>query len=156
MLFAFRFARMSFQHFVQNRPTVDHLENFDRDTALSIGMSPTTTTAWQKLEKVYFGRTKHVKQQRKVLNRAREGNFSVEQLAMIERRLKPITREGTRWRLRLALLKASKRYKSLERAAKELIPAVKKPRKDSISFSKSVDGKRVLRCLLYTSPSPRD
>ena len=37
---------MSFQHFVQNRPTVDHLENFDRDTALSIGMSPTTATAW--------------------------------------------------------------------------------------------------------------
>jgi len=100
---------MSFQHFVQNRPTVDHLENFDRDTALSIGMSPTTATAWQKLEKVYFGRTKHVKQQRKALNRAREGNFSVEQLAMIERRLKPITCEGTRWRLRLALLKASKR-----------------------------------------------
>ena len=147
MLFAFTFAGMSFQHFVQNRPTVDHLEHFDRDTALSIGMNPTTATAWQQLEKVYFGRTRHVKQQRKALNRAREGEFSVEQLAMIERRLKPITHEGTRWRLRLALLKASKRYKSLERAAKELIPAVKKPRKDSISFSKSVDGKRVLRII---------
>ena len=36
---------MSFQHFVQNPPTVDHLENSDRDTALSIGMSPTTATA---------------------------------------------------------------------------------------------------------------
>ena len=60
---------MSFQHFVQNRPTVNHLENFDRDTALAIGMSPTTATAWQKLEKVYFGRTKHVKQQRKALNK---------------------------------------------------------------------------------------
>lgn len=139
---------MSFQHFVQNHPTVDHLEGFDRDTALSIGMNPTTATAWQQLDAVYFGPTKHVKQQRKALNRAREGGFSVEQLAMIERRLKPITHEGTRWRLRLMLLKASMRYKSLERAAKDLIPVKRKPRKDSISFSKSIDGKRELRIVL--------
>lgn len=138
---------MSFQHFIQHRPTVDHLEGFDRDAALAIGMNPTTATAWQQMEQVYFGRTRHVKQQCKALERARAGGFSVEQLAMIERRLKPITHEGTRWRLRLALLKASMRYKSLERAAKELVPSVKKPPKDSISFSKSIDGKRALRII---------
>lgn len=133
---------MTFSDYLDHSPRVDHLQGFDRQLALASGMSPQNATAWAQLEHIYFGNQRHSKQQGKALRRAREGKFSVEQLAMIERRLKHIEHEGTRWQLRLQLLRHVGRYKSLEKAAQELIPKEKPPRKESMRFSKSEDGMR--------------
>lgn len=140
---------MTFHEYLAHSPRVDHLIGFDRDKALASGMSPKAAAAWEHLEHIYFKNVRHRKQQRKALARARAGNFSVEQLAMIERRLKHIEKPGVRWRLRLLLLKCAGRYRSLEKAAKELVPKPKKPKKEGITFSKSEHGMRT--CCIVAS-----
>lgn len=124
--------------------TVDTLEGFDRDAAIRAGFSPTKVGTWEKLHRAYFGPTKFTKLQRIAVEKARAGGFSLDQLAMIEKRLKNIESPKRRMVMRLTLLEARLTYTALQRLAAQLIPPCKQAPKKQMSFSKSRDGTRTV------------
>ena len=124
--------------------TVDTLDGFDRDAAIEAGFAPTKAHAWEKLHRTYFGPTKFTKLQRIAREKARAGKFSLDQLAMIEERLKNIESPKRRMVVRLSLLDARLTYAALQRLASKLIPKKSQPPKRQMTFSKSRNGTRTV------------
>lgn len=106
-----------------NAHTIDALADFSRDDALAAGFSTAKVNQWQHLHHVYYGPTKANQQRAKALRRASAGRFSLDQLTLIEKALKPITNPATRMRLRLRLLATASTYKALRALIKQLVPA---------------------------------
>ncbi|MCP1387985.1 HNH endonuclease [Corynebacterium sp. TA-R-1] len=122
---------------------IDALVGFDKQRALDAGFDPNRVRAWELLDKVYYGTTTSPQKQRLALEAARAGEFTLDKLALIERRLKPIKSQRTRNKLRLAALKIRGGYKRLQRVLKTLIPTPPKDApKDQVTFSPSRGGKR--------------
>ncbi|MCP1386970.1 HNH endonuclease [Corynebacterium sp. TA-R-1] len=133
----------SFASFIHQQREVDVLRDFDKDLALDAGIAPARVKDWEVLHKVYFGPTTSPQKQRLAYEAACRGKISLDTLAMIERRLKPITSRRTRDKLRLAALAIAGRYKHVADKLKTLIPkAAPKPAEDRITFSPSRSGKR--------------
>ena len=121
---------------------LETLDHFDLDVALAAGVEPGRARAWARLREVYFGVTKFTRKQRDAVRLAR--GRSLDELALIERRIKPVTDAGQRWGLRLALLGVAGGYAAIEKAARELVPAEEAPAVNQAKFGPSRRGKRTL------------
>lgn len=119
--------------------SVETLRHFDLDVAVAAGMAPERARAWAGLQGVYFGATKYTRKQASAVVKAR--GFSVDELALIERRISGVKDAGERWRLRLALLDVRGGYRAIERAARDIVPADDAPKKKQVAFSKPKDGR---------------
>ena len=91
---------------------------------------------------MYFWRTKFTRKQAVAATRARA--FSLDELALIERRIAPVKVASQRWALRLALLEVEGGYRAIEAAARTLVPADETPAVDAAKFGPSRNGKRTL------------
>ena len=123
---------------------VDVLADFDKQTALDAGMDPNRVNAWDGLHTVYFGPTTSPQKQRLARQKAQRKGFSLDQLALIERRIKKIKSNRTRTKLRLSLLDATGNYKALARLAKRLVPGEESPPRKQVTFTRSKAGRRTM------------
>ena len=120
--------------------SIETLRHFNLDTALTAGMAPHRARAWAGMQSVYFGATKFTRKQTLAAHKAR--GFSLDELALIERRLNGINDAGERWRLRLALLGVTGGYRAIEHAARELVPREDNtPTKNQVAFSAPKNGR---------------
>ena len=127
---------------------LDFIAGFSERVATEAGAAPAQIRAWKNLHRVYVAETHSRQKQRLAVDKARRNGFSVDQLAMIERRLKPLKSRRERSRLRLLLLDARSSYRALERLATKLIPPRPAP-SPRATFGRSSDG---LRTLTLTAP----
>ena len=123
--------------------SIETLRHFNLDIALTAGMAPQRARAWAGMHNVYFGATKFTRKQALAAQKAR--GFSLDELALIERRINGINDMGERWRLRLALLDVTGGYRAIEHAARELVPADTTPPANIARFSKPRGGKSTLQ-----------
>lgn len=137
---------MNFKTFLESMSTqaLDVLDGFDYEAAIEAGVDPTRARAWRQLHDIYFGPTKSRQKQRLATEKARRYGFSLDQLAMIERRLRPIKSARTRTKLRLVLLDTKGTYKKLSERAKALLPNNTKHQNDRLTFSPSRNGRRTM------------
>ena len=119
--------------------SIETLRHFNLDTALTAGMAPHRARAWAGMQGVYFGATKFTRKQALAAQKAR--GFSLDELALIERRINGVSDAGERWRLRLALLGVTGGYRAIEHAARELVPAATTPTKKQVAFSAPKNGR---------------
>ena len=66
------------------------LEGFDKQAALDAGLDPNRANAWDKLHATYFGPTTSPQKQRLAREKARRSSLSLDQLALIERKISKI------------------------------------------------------------------
>lgn len=120
--------------------SMETLRHFDLSIALGAGMAPDRARAWDGMQKVYYGPTKFTRKQALAVQKARR--FSLDELALIERRVGGVKDTSERWRLRLALLDVTGGYRAIERAARELVPREDTaPKKKQVAFSAPNDGR---------------
>lgn len=127
---------------------LDTLAGFDRQAALDAGIEPGKVRDWAKLYDVYVAPTTAHRQQARAVDLVRRGTFSLDQLALIERRLDAVgARERTRTRLDVLEELAAARpgsYQSFARMLKRLVPVEQVAPSDGASFSRSRMGKRTV------------
>ena len=119
--------------------SMETLRHFDLSVALAAGMAPERARAWAAMQDVYYGATKFTRKQALAAQKAH--GFSIDELALIERRISGVKDTAERWRLRLELLEVTGGYKAIERAARELIPADTTPKKKQVAFSRPRNGR---------------
>lgn len=136
----------SFENLINAMTTsaLDVLADFNKQAATDAGIAPAQVSSWEKLHKIYYGKTTSPQKQRLAREKAQRKGFSLDQLAMIERRIKDIASARTRTKLRLALLEAQGNYRALERVAKRLVPSTEKPSRKQVTFSRSKGGRRTM------------
>ncbi|WJY96740.1 hypothetical protein [Corynebacterium fournieri] len=115
------------------------LADFDVDAALAAGFAPDKARAFGRLRETYYGKTTFTRKQATALSRAQ--GFSLDELALIERRLACVKSAAERWRLRLELLHVEGGYRAIERAARNLIPNNDTPARRQVAFSGSRNGR---------------
>ena len=118
---------------------LDTLADFDVDAALAAGFAPDKARAFGRLRETYYGKTTFTRKQATALSRAQ--GFSLDELALIERRLASVKSAAERWRLRLELLNVEGGYRAIERAARHLIPKDDTPARRQVAFSGSRNGR---------------
>ena len=123
---------------------IDVLADFDKEAALDAGIDPNRVNAWDGLHEVYFGPTTSTQKQRLAREKAQRKGFSLDQLALIERRIKKIKSNRTRTKLRLLLLDATGNYKALARLARRLVPGKVEPPRKQVTFSRSKRNRRTM------------
>lgn len=123
---------------------LDALAGFDRRAALHAGIKPSRIDEWDKLHHTYYGPTAWTAQQRHAVELAREGEMSLDQLALIEKHLGAVKNPREKWELRHELLGMRGKYETLRREAKALISAEKKPPRKQARFSPSRCGMRTM------------
>lgn len=122
---------------------IDVLAGFNRQDAVAAGLPMSWIREWDKAHQVYFGRTKWTRQQRVAVDKARESGMSLSQLVLIEQRIRHIQDDAERWQLRHSLLDVRGTYDTLNRAAKDIVPAKEKePPKPGMRFTGSAQGFR--------------
>lgn len=127
---------------------LDFLEHFDAQEALNAGFDPATVRKWGTIHAVYLTQTKWSRQQANAVTAARTGQFTSDQLHLIESRIKHITDEGKKWQLRLRLLSVRGRHETLKRKALEIVPKKEQPApKKTVGFGKSRGGMRPLNAM---------
>ena len=120
--------------------SIETLRHFNLDTALAAGMAPHRAREWAGMHNVYFGATRYTRKQALAAHKAR--GFSLDELALIERRINGINDASERWRLRLALLGVTGGYRAIEHAARELVPREDNtPKKNQVVFSAPNNGR---------------
>ena len=135
-------AMNSFDAFIQAMSAVsmETLRHFDLPVALAAGMAPDRARAWDQMQDVYYGKTKFTRKQAHAVQKAR--GFSLDELALIERRISGVKDAGERWRLRLELLDVTGGYRAIERAAREIVPREDNaPKKKQVAFSAPRNGR---------------
>ncbi len=121
---------------------VDTLAGFDRDAALAACVAPSRVREWQAVHGVYYGPTRFTRRQAQAREMA--GGASLDKLVLIERKLRRVTDDGERWRLREELLRFTGRYDALSRHADTLIDTPKPPPQKQLRFSRSKSGMRTM------------
>ncbi|WP_083280012.1 HNH endonuclease signature motif containing protein [Corynebacterium sp. HMSC29G08] len=121
---------------------VDTLAGFDRDAALAVCIAPSRVREWQAVHGVYYGPTRFTRRQAQAREMA--GGASLDKLVLIERKLRRVTDDGERWRLREELLRFTGRYDALSRHADTLIDTPKPPPQKQLRFSRSKSGMRTM------------
>ena len=123
---------------------IDVLADFDKQLALDAGMDPNRVREWEGLHAVYFGKTSSRQKQRIAREKAQRKGFSLDQLVLIERRIKKVASNRTRTKLRLMLLDATGNYKALARLARKIVPGTVKPPRKQVTFTRSKAGCRTM------------
>lgn len=122
---------------------MDVLAGFNRRDALATGLKPSTVDEWQKLHKVYYGKTRFTRQQANAIRIARETNKALDQLMLIEKFVKVVSAEKDKWKLRHALLSVRGDYDTLKRKAKGIVPEDDRPALElTVRFGGSKKGRR--------------
>lgn len=124
------------------------LEGFDYEAAIAAGFSPEKATDWRLVYDAYYGRTHAKQQQAKAVKRALAGDFTLDQLVMVEKALKRVPNAAQRMRLRLRLLGSPHSFKALKALVKKLVPKPAKAPEKGVRFSKSVER---LRSMVVTA-----
>ena len=148
----------SFASFLQamSSAALDTLQGFDAHAALNAGIDPAKVRTWAQLHDVYLRSSSSpssssiMQMHAEAAAKARHGGFSLDQLALIERRLKPLPTSHDRARRRLELLdmlleRGPSSYHSFARAIRECMPIEPKPPRQGVSFSRSRAGVRTMR-----------
>lgn len=144
----------SFASFLQaiSSAALDTLQGFDAHAALNAGIDPAKVRTWAQLHDVYLSPSSSsiMQMHAEAAVKARHGRFSLDQLALIERRLKPLPTSRERARRRLELLdmlleRRPSSYQSFARAVREFMPIEPKPPRQGVSFSRSRAGVRTMR-----------
>ena len=144
----------SFASFLQamSSAALDTLQGFDAHAALNAGIDPAKVRTWAQLHDVYLSPSSSsiMQMHAEAAAKARHGRFSLDQLALIERRLKPLPTPRERARRRLELLdmlleRRPSSYQSFARAIREFMPINPKPPRQGVSFSRSRAGVRTMR-----------
>lgn len=144
----------SFASFLQamSSAALDTLQGFDAHAALNAGIDPAKVRTWAQLHDVYLSPSSSsiMQMHAEAAAKARHGRFSLDQLALIERRLKPLPTSRERARRRLELLdmlleRRPSSYQSFARAIREFMPINPKPPRQGVSFSRSRAGVRTMR-----------
>lgn len=88
----------SFENLINAMTTsaLDVLADFNKQAATDAGIAPAQVSSWEKLHKIYYGKTTSPQKQRLAREKAQRKGFSLDQLAMIERRIKDIASARTR------------------------------------------------------------
>ena len=120
------------------------LEGFDYEAAIAAGFSPEKARDWRLVHDVYYGRTHAKQQQAKAVKRALVGEFTLDQLVMVEKALKKVPDRAQRMRLRLRLLGSPHSFKALKALVKKLVPKPAKTPEKGIRFTKSVERLRTM------------
>lgn len=140
----------SFASFLQamSGSVLDTLAGFDKQAALDAGIEPGKVRDWAKLYDVYVAPTNAHRKQARAVDLVRRGTFSLDQLALIERRLDAVgPRERMRARLNVLEALVAERpgsYQSFARMLKRLVPVERAVPSDGASFSRSRMGKRTV------------
>ena len=126
------------------------VEHFDRQRLLDAGFSPRRIGEWRMVHDVYFGATRWTAKQREALALARGSGFTLDQLVLVEKQLRSLDDDSTRWKLRHTLLQFRGSYEALRRHAKEIAPQPpkKRPRAQVIFFAAQMG----MRTMLVTAP----
>ena len=120
--------------------SMETLRHFDLSVALAAGMAPERARALDQMQNVYYGTTKFTRKQALAVQKAH--GFSLDELALIERRISAIKDPSQRWRLRLELLDVTGGYTAIERAARKFVPREDTtPAKKQVAFSQSRNGR---------------
>ena len=146
----------AFASFLQamSSAALDTLQGFDAHAALDAGIDPAKVRTWAQLHDVYLSPSSSspsiMQMHAEAAAKARHGGFSLDQLALIERRLKPLPTSHDRARRRLELLdmlleRRPSSYHSFARAIRECMPNEPKPPRRGVSFSRSRAGVRTMR-----------
>lgn len=127
---------------------LDTLAGFDKQAALDAGIEPGKVRDWATLHDVYLTPTTAHRQQARAVELVRRAGFSLDQLALIERRLGAVAAlERMRARLEVLEALAAARpgsYQSFARMVKRLVPVEPVVPSDGASFSRSRMGKRTV------------
>lgn len=129
----------TFEMFVASLPSVDVLAGFTKRTAKAAGATPAQVSGWHAVHQAYYGPTRFTRKQADALSLARA--FPLEQLVYVEKRLKQLDDEASRWDLRLQLLRAPGTYRDLKALADEIVPEKEQaPPQETVRISRTRDG----------------
>ena len=122
---------------------IDLLGSFDAQQLVDAGANPTRVADWKGVYEVYYGKTRFSRQQANAVRVARQTAKSLDQLVLIEQRVRALGTEKEKWKIRLALLSVRGNYETLKRRAKDIVPEVDTPAPESsVRFGKPRKGKR--------------
>lgn len=129
---------------------VEFLAHFDRERLLAAGFSPARVRDWRLAHSAYFGATTWTAKQREAVALARSSALTLDQLVLIEKRLRSVADDALRWQLRHRLLAFRGGYEALRRYADEVVPKPppKKPRAQ-VRFCAAILG---MRTMIVTAP----
>lgn len=128
----------------QTGAALDTLAGFDREAALDAGIRPGNVNDWALVHDTYFGRTKWTAQQRHAVDLARAGSVSIDQLVLIEKKVRAVKDPREQWSMRFSLLGVGGGYETVRRKAKALIEEDPRPPRKQVRFSKSRQGMRTM------------
>ena len=121
---------------------IDLLGSFDAQQLVDAGATPTRVADWKGVYEVYYGKTRFSRQQANAVRIARQTAKSLDQLVLIEQRVRKLGSEKEKWKIRLALLSVRGNYETLKRRAKDIVPEVDTPAPESsVRFGKPRKGK---------------
>lgn len=128
----------------QTGDALDTLASFDREAALSAGIRPSHVNEWALVHHTYFGPTKQTAQQQRAVELARQSKMSIDQLALIEKKLQYVKDSREKWKQRFALLGVSGGYETVRRQANEAVSVEETAPRKQVRFSKSRKGRRTM------------
>ncbi|WKK61696.1 HNH endonuclease signature motif containing protein [Corynebacterium sp. P3-F1] len=128
----------------QSGAALDTLAGFDREAALEAGIRPGNVNDWALVHDTYFGSTKRTAQQRHAVDLARAGSVSIDQLVLIEKKVRAVKDPREQWSMRFSLLGVGGGYEAVRQKAKALIEADPRPPRKQVRFSKSRQGMRTM------------
>lgn len=128
----------------QSGAALDTLAGFDREAALEAGIRPGNVNDWALVHDTYFGSTKRTAQQRHAVDLARAGSVSIDQLVLIEKKVRAVKDPREQWSMRFSLLGVGGGYEAVRQKAKALIEEDPRPPRKQVRFSKSRQGMRTM------------
>lgn len=128
----------------QTGAALDTLAGFDREAALEAGIRPGNVNDWALVHDTYFGSTNWTAQQRHAVDLARAGSVSIDQLVLIEKKVRAVKDPREQWSMRFSLLGVGGGYEAVRQKAKALIEEDPRPPRKQVRFSKSRQGMRTM------------
>ena len=128
----------------QTGAALDTLAGFDREAALEAGIRPGNVNDWALVHNTYFGSTNWTAQQRHAVDLARAGSVSIDQLVLIEKKVRAVKDPREQWSMRFSLLGVGGGYEAVRQKAKALIEEDPRPPRKQVRFSKSRQGMRTM------------
>ncbi|WP_085956723.1 HNH endonuclease signature motif containing protein [Corynebacterium fournieri] len=131
---------MNFMSFVSAGVAV--LADFDRDVAMAAGLSPGRVRDLARVHEAFYGPTRYTRKQAEALTLA-EG-MPIDQLILIEKKLRAVDDMAERWRIRLDLVRHRGAFRTLSKRIARLINQPVKPPAAACRFTRSRAGMRTM------------
>ena len=121
---------------------VEVLAGFSRDAALAAGLSTTRVRDLGRVWEAYYGPTKFTRKQADALVFA--AGMPLDQLVLIEKKLRVVADAAERWRIRLDLVRHRGSYRALSKRITRLVKVPVRAPQPACRFTKSVAGMRTM------------